>query len=133
MKSGKSIVEMAKELSRIKENARDFVVLTEKLRAEETASGVVLSFETPSRIKTITSAAGSEISVQEGDHQTFKLNRWSAGQVAGYTDIPRAYFDRLSIENPALIAENINHGLVKQSREGKRQGRPESRLLRTLD
>lgn len=114
MKSGKSLVELAQELTRIQETARDFVVPTESLEAKAVDGGLVLSFETDRS-------------------NEFNLNNWSGGQLASYTDIPKAYFDRLSNENPALAASNINHGLEKQAQAAKAQGRREARLVRTLD
>jgi uncharacterized protein DUF932 len=119
MKPGKSLVQLAQELERIKANARDFVVPTEKLFADVTTSetGPVVKFG---------------FFNEEADH-TFKLNPWSTTQLAGYTDIPKQYFDRIAIENPKLAADSINHGLERVTRESKKAGKPESRMLRTLD
>src|SRR5271163_745669 len=104
MKTGKSLVEMAQELERIKAAARDFVVPTANLHAEAVSTGpesdskkLVLAFD------------------KNGENQQFALNSWSSSQVAGYTDIPKAYFDRIQTENPSLLADNINHGLEKVS------------------
>lgn len=129
MKSGKSIVELAQELVRQKETARDFVVPTEKLEAKvvETQTG---SLHDP---KGITLESKVALTFQNGKEHSFGLNSWSAGQLAGYTDIPKAYFDRLALENPELIASNINHGLQRVVAQSKKTATPESRLLRTLD
>ena len=121
MKSGKSIVELAQELVRQKESAKDFMVPVEKLEAKvrwnpsnETSREVALTF-------------------QNGEEHAFGLNSWSAGQLAGYTDIPKQYFDRITVENPLLAASNINHGLEKIAKQAKTERRLESRLVRTLD
>lgn len=109
MKTGKSIVELAQELTRIKESARDFVVPVSQLKAEASKSGLTVGF-------------------QDGTSQThaYGLNAWSGTQVANYTDIPKQYFDRISKENPGLAAENVNHGLSRAPKK-------ESRMVRTLD
>jgi hypothetical protein len=117
MKKGKTLMELAQELTRIQANAKDYVVPTEKLRAEvklDEKPEVVLGF------------------TNGHDHQ-YKLNNWSKTQLATYTDIPKGYFDRLASEKPQLLADNINHGLDKITSMSKREGKPESRLLRTID
>jgi hypothetical protein len=114
MKTGKSLVQLAQEMERIQASAKDYVVPTDKLVAMPTDKGVELAF-------------------QNGVMHNYRLNSWSASQLAGYTDIPKAYFDRIHSENPLLLAENINHGLQKIASEAKRTRKPESRLIRTLD
>lgn len=118
MKNGKSIEAMAQELMRVKETAKDYVVPVERLQAEAIEEGdkskVVLSFT-------------------NGSKHRFNLNQWSASQLSGYTDIPKAYFDRIQAENPTLLADNINHGLERLTAVAKRERKQESRLLRTLD
>lgn len=102
MKKGKSLMELAAELTRIQDSKRDFIVPTSHIEMDNAGN---LKF-------------GSD---------AFGLNSWSAGQVAGYTDIPKQYFDRIRTENPKLLAENVNHGLQKNA--GQREGR----LVRTID
>lgn len=123
MKAGKSIVELAQELTRVKASARDFVVPTERLKAEVA--------EVPS----VVGAPQNRLTLafENGSKHNFGLNSWSASQLAGYTDIPKAYFDRIAAEKPALLADNINHGLDRLVQAGRRAGKPESRMLRTLD
>lgn len=118
MKAGKSLMELAQELTRIQGAAKDFVVPTDRLRAEvlETASGEKLS-----------------IGFENGSDHRFSLNNWSGGQLAGYTDIPKQYFDRIAAENPKLMSENINHGLARIVAQAKTEKRQESRMLRTVD
>lgn len=117
MKIGKTLVQMAQELQRIQEAKRDFVVPTEKLEAK------VVGGEKP-RVA---------LSFQNGSEHNFGLNSWSGSQLAGYTDIPKAYFDRLAEEKPELLASNINHGLQKIARDTRKIGKPDSRMVRTLD
>lgn len=129
MKTGKTLVELAKELERIKANARDFVVPTEKLSAE-VVTNEVQSESNPNHMVGRESVA---LAFQNGTKHIFGLNSWSAGQLSGYSDIPKAYFDRIQQENPQLLVDNINHGLERQIVQAKREGKKESRLLRTLD
>lgn len=104
MKQGKSLVELAQELTRIQDSKRDFIAPTAQLMMNDKAQLVL-------------------------NDQAFGLNGWSGGQVAGYTDIPKNYFDRIREENPALLAQNVNHGFRKNANTGKR----EARLVRTID
>ena len=124
MKTGKSLSQLAIELERIKSQARDFVVPTEKLTAEVISNPDVSG---PANVDKLT------IGFQNGEKHSFELNPWSATQLAGYTDIPKQYFDRIASENPQLAADSINHGLDRINKEAKRNRKPESRMLRTLD
>lgn len=105
MKQGKSLSALAQELERIQETKRDFSVPTAKLAMTESGN----------------------IAFTNGEAHEFTLNNWSAGQVAGYTDIPKQYFDRIRSENPGLLSINVNHGFKKLAGQG------EGRLVRTLD
>lgn len=122
MKIGKTLVEMAQELERIKKAARDFVVPVEKLHAE------VIAVETAN--EPLQSVA---LGFEGGAKHSFVLNSWSAGQLAGYTEIPKQYFDRIQTENPKLLVDNVNHGLEKIARDTRKAGKPDARMLRTLD
>lgn len=124
MKQGKSIVELAKELTRVKESARDFVVPTEQIHAETLKEQSVETGKDSERVT---------LGFQNGSAHRFSLNNWSRSQLSAYTDIPKGYMDRLNDENPSLLADNINHGLERIVKEAKRERRQESRMLRTLD
>jgi hypothetical protein len=110
MKTGKSLTQLAQELERIRESAKDYVVPTAQLAMDE--SGKL-------RMGERTEALG--------------LTNWSASQLATYTDIPKNYFDRIRAENPALLSRNVNHGLAKIANEAGTKAKPESRMLRTID
>lgn len=114
MKKGKSLVELAQELSRISEVKKDYIVPIEKMAATVKDDQIALSFV-------------------NGTPHDYKLNAWSGSQLASYTDIPKAYYDRVARENPKLMADNINHGFERQLLESKRTGNQASRLVRTLD
>lgn len=53
------------------------------------------------------------------------LTRHAHGQMAGYTGIPKAYYDRMLEHGPELLCRNVTHWLHKNPDEG--------RLVRTLD
>lgn len=114
IRPGKSINELAAELTRIEETKKDFRVPVDKLEAKVIEQGekeqVALSFT-------------------NGNEHNFPLNNWSGSQLAQFTDIPREYFNRISEENPKLLSDAVNHGLrrVQQDDETK------SRLIRTID
>lgn len=107
MKTGKSLVELAQEMTRIQQTKRDFVVPTMKL--EMTPEG--------------------KMAFTNGEKHEFGLTNWSASQVASYSEVPKQYFDRIRAENPALLADMVNHGLGMQTRSNDREGR----LVRVLD
>ena len=117
MKTGKSLLELATELQRIEGAKKDYVVPTELLRAEVTQ-------EEKPRVG---------LAFTNGARHNYPLNSWSGSQVATYADIPKAYFDRIAEEKPTLLADNINHGLDNAARIARKAGKPESRLIRTLD
>lgn len=131
MKTGKSLVELAHEVTRIQGKAKDYIVPTEKL----TACVVDAHTNEPVRehLNVIPAPRKVVLSFQNGTDHKFNLNPWSAGQLAGYTDIPKTYFDRIKTENPALLADSINHGLKQVVKQARTERKNESRLVRTLD
>lgn len=107
MKQGKTLVELAKEMTRIQETKRDFIVPTSKLSMNVDGH---LEFANDSVHK-------------------FSINNWSSSQLASYADVPKQYFDRLRTQSPELLSRNVNHGLSKAAQSSDR----EARLVRTLD
>ncbi len=122
MKTGKSLVELAQALTHTKEHAKDYIVPTEKLSAE------VVEEQSNEGVRKVVT-----LGFTNGEKQNLRLNNWTRGQLATYTDIPKAYFDRITEENPDLAAKNINHGLRKAASTPRRDGRADSRMVRTLD
>lgn len=137
MKNGKSLVELAQELSRIKQTARDFVVPTEKIWAEVIGTPPVNEKGVPYLSKKGEVVEGFTPQVglvfENGKRHEYTINSWSASQLAGYSDIPKAYFDRLAAECPQLLADNVNHGLDRIVRQAKVERKQESRMVRTVD
>lgn len=107
MKTGKSIVELAQELQRIQESKRDFIVPTTKLSMNDQGN----------------------LEFTNGVKHEVQINNWSGGQLASYVDIPKQYFDRIKAQSPALLAQNVNHGLQVAAKSSDR----EARLVRTID
>lgn len=121
MKKGKSLLELATALTHIRDTAKDFVVPTEKLSAE-----VVTNQDN-------TGDQSVALTFTNGVKHSLSLTPWSSSQLAGYTDIPKAYFDRINAENPYLAADNINHGLARVLKVARDEKKPESRMVRTVD
>ena len=118
MKAGKTLAQLAQELERINATKRDFVVPTEMLKAE--------ALPNPE-----TGKEALNLSIE--GQSAYGVNSWTMGQLAQYADVPKQYLDRIAIENPKLAARNINHGFESAVLDSKKDGRNESRLVRTLD
>lgn len=109
MKTGKSLVELATKLEDIRQHSKDLLVPAERLSMDHRADLVIAN-------------AGASTFV--------KPTEYAHGQIAGYTGIPKAYYDRLRSENKGLLASNVNHG-IEQQHMAKAPGRkPENRMLR---
>lgn len=109
MKQGKSLTELAQQLEDIKENAKDFLVPTAKLKMAETG----------------------ELVFQNGKTHSYKPSDYAHGQISQYAGVPKQYYDKLLTEKPALLAENVNHGFSKQNEQGGRGKVAETRMVRT--
>jgi len=109
MRQGKTLIELAKEVTRIQESAVDFRLPTKALSMDSAGS---IRFEDP-RI---------------GAH-SYKPNNWSETQLASHLEIPKNYYTKLREENPALLSDNVNHGFKRASQDNEKSGR----LIRVLD
>lgn len=118
MKTGKSIVELANELQRIKDTAKDFIVPVEKLK--------MVTVEENGEIDTA-------LSFQNGSVHEPKLSNWAHSQMSTFTNVPKAYYDRLKSEAPDLLARNVNHGLDMVRFDAYARKKPASRMIRTVD
>ncbi len=108
MKQGKSLTQLAVELENIKANARDFLVPTARLEMDDSA----------------------EIFFENGQQHRFEPSNYAHAQIAGYTGIPKTYYDTLLKEKPALLAKNVNHGFKKEGATTGRGGKTETRMVR---
>lgn len=107
MKTGKTLVELAQELTRRKEHSKDYVAPVQKLEAVATPNDV-------------------QLALHNGSSKLLPMSNWAHSQAATFADIPKAYYDRIRSENPALLAKNINHGMAVT-------GQDQKRLVRTVD
>ncbi len=121
-RAGKSIQELARELTHIQTTKRDFTVPLEALKAEIVHDHDESGAESPATEKV-------GLTFTNGEKHDYELNNWSGGQVASFTDIPQAYYRRLSKEAPELLVKNINHGFRRIQKDDETK----NRLVRTID
>lgn len=113
MKTGKTITELAAELARQAENKRDFLASTSKLTMQ---SDVMNEVGSDKHVEVVTLAGLGE--------EPLPLTGYAHGQVAKEVDIPKKYYDRMLVDAPALLAQNVNLWFHRN---------PARRLVRTLD
>jgi hypothetical protein len=126
MKSGKSIQELAAQLEDIQSNARDFIVPTQMMKVD--LHDVIAATEEKQAAE---KKVEPVLTFTNGEKKSFALNTWSDRQLAQYADIPKAYYDRIKVENPSLFADNCNHGLFKQAEVARLAHTQEARMIRT--
>jgi len=123
MKTGKNIMELAQKLQDIQDNKRDFIVPVNELKMEVQA-------QPTAEAKPIDELAKPVLTFTNGEKEAFELNAWSGKQLAGYTNIPTQYYERIERENPALLADNVNHGLRRQAAAAAAEHKTEQRMVR---
>ena len=106
MKTGRSLQDLAAEIVRQQNAKKDFVAPTAKME--------MIAAHPPQF------ALGNPGAPRE----VFGLNEVANGQLAEYTGVPKAYYDRMREKAPGLLAANVNHWLANAN---------EKRLVRTLD
>ena len=106
MKAGKTLSELAAEVTRQQSHKIDFVADTRQLRLETDPDG--------SCIHGIAQGAVGQYDLTENAHR----------QIAARADIPRRYYDRIRSQHPGLLDTTINTIW---------DGEPERRMVRTLD
>ena len=113
MKIGRTLVELATEVERQRENKRDFLAHTKAMdlrverRIEDASPQVKLAMG-------ITDDRVMRVGIKPLVHE----------QIYAYTGIPGPYYKRMLAEDPDLLATNVNTWLHKQS---------DTRMVRTLD
>jgi hypothetical protein len=106
MKTGKTLVELATEIQRRANGKADLVASTKNISLDTTTAGAVTT-----------------VGMAVGD-RAFGVNDIAHGQIAGHTEIPKAYYDRMKAQAPALLATNVNEWFARF---------PTPRMVRTLD
>lgn len=100
MKQGRTLVELAQEIKRQKEAAHDYKAPTTQLNFT------------------------NDLRLRLNGHGQFALTKLAHDQVGQHTGIPSKYYDRMSVEAPELLAQNVNHWF---------NSNPTTRMVRTLD
>jgi hypothetical protein len=103
MKVGKSINELAAEITRQAQSKKDYLAPTTALMVVDKPEGVRLSV---------------------ADKGEFPVTPITHGQIAEHVKVPKVYYDRMLEEAPDLLATNVNRWFQKY---------PAVRQVRTLD
>src|SRR5262245_5086697 len=113
MKAGMTLTDLATELERQNGSKRDFVAANAAL-------------EMIPRV--------NDVEIRLNGRGEFQLTELAHDQVAAYTDIPRAYYNRVRSSDPSLLSLNVNHWLHETTKRGDRVATiNDRRMLRTLD
>lgn len=112
MKAGRSLTELATELERQVTTRKDYIAEQGaiKVAAYDVAAGVEGKADV-----TLTGINGG----------AYKLTDHAHGQLASHLEIPKKYYDRMRVEAPALLADNVNTWFQKAPKN--------KRTVRTLD
>ena len=109
MKTGRTLLELAQELTRQREAKKDYLVDTRNLILDATEDGGhILTMENPA--KHVSTILG--------------LNDIAHRQIGSTLNIPAKYYDKMRRENPELLAQNVNSWFAHD---------PQTRMVRTLD
>lgn len=125
MKTGKSITELAQEIERQAATRKDYVAKQSALtmvpiRHAGPTPHIVEQSELPADVK----PNGVALAGFNGGGPQL-LTEHAHGQFAQHLDIPKKYYDRMRVEQPELLAKNVNTWL---------QTAPEARrMIRVLD
>ena len=108
MKAGRTIIELAQELSRQQSAKRDFRVDTRMLEMSAVDGGQILTMSNPeTKMSTM-----------------LDLNEIAHRQIGTALGIPAKYYQRMQMENPELLELNVNSWFRSE---------PKTRMIRTLD
>ena len=109
MKTGISLVDLAKELERRSAAKTDYIAPAERLEMA------------------VDPVAQTPLLKLVGGEQAFAVNSVAHNQIAEYAGIPMQYYRRMAAEAPALLASNVNRWLQDKAQANER------RMIRTLD
>lgn len=114
MKLGRSLSSLAAEIERQATTKRDYIASTQSMHMDSTLVG-----ETLMESKRVTHLMIPTVG-------NLPVTAYAHGQIAAHLDIPKKYYDRMLVDQPALLAENVNTWFHKE-KNGTR------RMVRTLD
>jgi hypothetical protein len=103
MKAGRTLSELAAELERQTSTRKDYIAPQGKLEAVP---------------------AGNDIEIH-GINGGLTVTPYAHGQLSSHLAIPKKYYDRMAIEQPGLLASNINTWLHADA--------DNKRMIRALD
>ena len=106
MKQGKSLQDLGKELQRQRSLRKDFVADTRSMEMESGADGAHIRL------------------FLENKAQEFKVSEIAHQQIASRLQIPFRYYQKMQMEYPTLLDENVNSWFAKA---------PERRMVRVMD
>ncbi len=106
MKQGRTIIQLAQELERQRMARKDYIADTRNLEVETAAGKTRLTLGMDEKA------------------ETFILNELAHKQIADRLQIPQRYYNKMRLEYPSLLDENINSWFHQS---------PERRMIRTLD
>lgn len=95
MKTGKTLIELATEITRQAEAKRDFLAPISLLKMTENAE------------------------LEGFNCNALPLNKIAHNQVATHFGIPAKYYDKMMAETPVLLAENVNTWIKKDDSEAR--------------
>lgn len=107
MKAGLSLQQLATELTRQNEAKADFLVNTESMQIDTFGPHVYLQLHDNSQTPL----------------EPLEINSIAHQQLATFTEIPAAYYNRMLTEHPELLAHNLNEWLHRN---------PAQRMVRTM-
>lgn len=110
MKQGKTLIELATELQRQAENKKDYIAPVEALQF---VPGSSAGGDCP---RPLLSMAGKS--------ELMSMTDIFHSQMATELEIPKKYYDRMLVDSPELLNDNVNHWLAKGNNK---------RMIRTLD
>ena len=108
MKYGRTLEELAMELTRQMNAKKDYLVDTRRMRFDANKDGAMLSLN-------------NDVS---GVTTLLRINEVAHNQIGTSLGIPAKYYDKMRRENPSLLATNVNSWFDTD---------PEVRMVRTLD
>jgi len=108
MKRGKSLTELAQEIERRAESKQDFIAPVQKLSAS---------------VETVDALPQVVMNLQ--GQEAFPIAPYAHGQMAGYLEIPKKYYDRMLTDAPQILVDSINRWFQDHANE--------ARMIRVLD
>lgn len=129
MKTGKDLIQLAREIERQKTAKRDFIADTAGLSfsAPDDWTPPAQEKQTIRRGQprpVMTAPRPAPIWLNIPDQGRFEVGPVAHGQVSAYTGIPKKYYDRMQAYAPDLLAANVNQWFTQA---------PAPRMVRTLD